>query len=247
MRAGWGAGLARGRGVAGLCAVLLLAAVGCAPPKAIRTYEFVTAYDRMTEEYDPLVSLVYLPEGVSLADYRAVVVGDFAAGVGWVEDREVAEAYGDFFRLVLKSELQQLDRFDVVTLRRDDPALNLVAADDVIEVEGMVTRFDFGCGWKRYFSFYLFFLDGGATDLQIEGRIRELGSHRLVAEFVDRRRHLANTPFGPNPHTFKDAFAMKVTAHATAECFASFLADRCEDCLPVTSAALAAADRAPET
>ena len=46
---------------------------------------------------------------------------------------------------------------------------------------------------------------------------------------------------------FQDAFAMKVTAHETAECLAEFLADSCEDLPVATAAALAAAATGHDT
>jgi len=42
-------------------------------------------------------------------------------------------------------------------------------------------------------------------------------------EFVDRRRHLGNTPFGPNPCTLNSDFVMKVTIKETATCFARLI------------------------
>ena len=124
---------------------------------------------------------------------------------------------------------ERVDLLNESDAKRFGP-IDLLGAQD--QVEGMITALDTGSGLMRYLSFFLWFLQSGATDFQIEGRITEAKSGRLVAEFVDRRRHLCNTPFGPNPHNFDDGYAMKITARATAECLAEFIQEGCESLPP---------------
>lgn len=213
----------------------VLAAAGCHYPPALKTYEDVATYERMTDRYDPLLSLVYVPRSTRLEDYRGIIIGDFDVGRHWVEAPQEAKGYARFFRVVLRRELLKLDRFDFISLTKDAQAPGAGDLDDALLVEGMITALDNGSGLMRYLSFFLWFLQSGATDFQIEGRITEAKSGRLVAEFVDRRRHLCNTPFGPNPHNFDDGYAMKITARATAECLAEFIQKGCES-LPAADA-----------
>jgi hypothetical protein len=107
-------------------------------------------------------------------------------------------------------------------------------------VEGKVTVFDMGNGWVRYFA-GLLFLGLGATDFQVEGRVTNYGTGELVMEFVDRRRHLANTPFGPNLKNLSDhTFAMKITELYSARSLAYLLSQ------PVEALALVDGDDTPE-
>jgi hypothetical protein len=204
--------------------LILLAAAGCHYPAPIQTYEYVTSYRRMSDRYDPTLSLAYAPEPTALGRYRGIVIGPVDVGEGWVEDREDAFGFATFFRVVLKSKLEALGKFDLVALGLEEcPEAGLVP-EQVLLMEGKITRFDMGSGFLRYLSFILVFLQAGATDLQIEGRLIEPMSGRLVLEFVDRRRHFCNTPFGPNPRNFEKGFAMRVTATETAQCLADFIA-----------------------
>ena len=194
--------------------VLLVAALsGCAYPRAVRTYEYVTSYDRMSEQYDPLVSLLYVPEQTAFAAYRGVIVGTVGVGDSYVESPDEAAGYTTFFRVALASELLKLHRFQFVGLDKDPASVPGGSLDGMLLVEGVITKFHMGSGALRYLSHFLM-LRLGATDLQIEGRITEAGSGRLVAEFVDRRHHLCNTPFGPDPRNFRKGYGMKVTARA---------------------------------
>ncbi|KPK65595.1 MAG: hypothetical protein AMK73_02565 [Planctomycetes bacterium SM23_32] len=214
---------------------LLLWGAGCHYPAPIQTYEYVTSYERMSDGYDPMLSLAYVPDATSFSRYRGIVVGDVGVGRGWIESREEALGFATFFRVILKSKLQQLGKFDIVAL--GPPGTDGVGplGDDVLLMEGMITRFHTGSGLLRYLSYMLIFLQAGATDLQIEGHLIEPESGRLVMEFVDRRRHFCNTPFGPNPRNFHKGFAMKVTATETAQCLTDFIAMHYEG-LPVIAA-----------
>ena len=218
---------------------LMLAALalsGCSFPSAIHTYECVTAYDRMSDEYDPQVSLVYVPQRTSLSKYRGIIVGDVAVGSVWIESPEEARAYARVLRLYLSSHLTRLAKFEYVGLDKGDgPSQPRKELGNTLLLEGMVTRFDMGSGFLRYLSGLLFFLQAGATDLQFEGRLTEANTGKLVIEFVDRRRHLANTPFGPNPLSLRNGYAMKVTARETASCLATFIGHAFDD-LPATCA-----------
>ncbi|NLW50392.1 MAG: hypothetical protein GXY85_06055 [Candidatus Brocadiaceae bacterium] len=208
-----------------LAAVPLSVAFGCHYPQALRTYEYVVTHERMSAAHEPLLSLVYVPRSVNLRDYRGIVIGEVGVGRHWVETPDAARQYAQLFRVLLRRELLEQNRFHFVSMDPDDPRIDAVPGkNDVLLFEGMITRLDEGSGVLRYLSFFLWFLQAGATDLQIEGRILEAESGRLVVEFVDRRRHLCNTPFGPNPKTIRDGYAMHVTAHLTAEALAEFIA-----------------------
>lgn len=208
--------------VLAVVAAFLVAAPGCSPPRPVRTYEYVTDYERMADAYEPLVSLLYVPDATALSPYRGVVVGDIQVGNHWVESPERAHGYATFFRVMLGRELSKLNKFDFVTLDKDYKGQDGSLAG-VLLLEGMITKFDMGSGLMRYMSYFLWLLQSGATDFQIEGRVTEAGSGALVLEFVDRRRHLGNTPFGPNPSNFKNGFTMRVTAKETAKCVARLM------------------------
>lgn len=212
---------------------------GCSYPKAVPTYEFVTAYDRMDDAYEPLLSLVYVARPTALSCYRGLIVGPVEVGEQWVESPAEARGYATFLRVVLRRELSALGKFDFVSLE-SDPETDGAPSAGALLVEGKITKFDTGSGTMRYFSYFLPFLQAGATDLQIEGRITEADTGRLVLEFVDRRRHLCNTPYGPNPSSFNDGFAMRVTARETARCLARFLEMGLEQMPPVALAGLEA-------
>jgi len=194
---------------------ILLTLLGCSYPKAVPSYEFLSSYERMTDEYDPLVSLVHAPADLDLSYYRVIDIGPVAVGEQSVNDPDAAQ-YATFFRLALRSALAGHREFKAVYMDGDlQPFLE--PGVKVLRLEGKITRFDMGSGWQRYF------FSTGATDFQIEGRLVDAVTGEIQLEFVDRRRHLGNTPFGPNPRTFKDEFVMKITIKQTAECFARFL------------------------
>jgi hypothetical protein len=211
-----------------LLAFLLLASAGCSAPQAVRTYEFIDAYDRMTDEYDPMVSLVYVPRPTSWGRYRGIAIGYVGVGHELVASPEDAIGYATFFRLALRQELLEAGQFEFVSLDPDLADIPEEERDEVLLFEGMVTKLDFGSGIKRYLSFFAWFLESGATDFQIEGRISNAGSGAMLAEFADRRRSLCNTPFGPNPKTLDAGYAMRQTAKDTAECLAQFIDMGCE-------------------
>ncbi len=216
-------------------AVGLLGAAGCGYPKAVPTYEFLTTYDRMDDSYEPLLSLVYVAQPTALNRYRGLIVGPVDVGEQWVESPAQARGYATYFRVVLRRELCDFGKFDFVSLDKDCEGKGASSAR-VLLLEGKITKFDMGSGTMRYFSYFIPFLQGGATDFQIEGRITEADTGRLVLEFVDRRRHLCNTPYGPNPSSFDGGFAMRVTAKETARCLAAFLKMGLEGMPPVALA-----------
>ncbi len=202
---------------------LLALACGCQVPRAVPSYEFLTRYDRMSDEHDPLVSLVYLPEPERLSDYGTLLIGEVSVGQGWVECQQEAAGYARMLRLVLQKELRTLDRFAHVTLDAASPESGDGQAPALL-LEGAITRFDTGSGWQRYFSYFLWFLQSGATDFQLEGRLTDARSGETLIEFVDRRRGIYNTAFGPNPRTFRGEFAMSLTVRDTARSLAAFIA-----------------------
>jgi len=198
-----------------LTAIALSGALtGCSYPQAVHTYQYVVHYDRMTDRFDPLVSLVYAPGPRVLADYDTLFIDDITVAKEAMEDPQQVALYALRFRCLLQSEIASLKKFRLVTL---DKSYRHPSTPGVLRLSGKVTVFKMGTGWLRYL------LSLGATDFQVEGRITDALSGELVMEFVDRRRHLGNTPFGPNPRTFSGDFVMKVTIKETATCLARFI------------------------
>ncbi len=206
-----------------LAAVVMLAGVaGCSFPQPVPSYEVITQYDRMSDKYEPMVSLVYSPLPLDLKDYRGVIVGPVKLGATWIQSEEDAARYATYYRVCLLKELTALKTFEKVTFE-DDPRDWGGSLQGVLRIDTTITRFYMGSGVLRYFSYFLFFLPSGATDLQIEGHITRADTGGLVCEFADRRRELGNTPWGPNPRNFHRTFAMTVTAAKTAAAFAAFV------------------------
>jgi len=197
-----------------LVVVAAAAATGCSYPKAERTYECVVNYQRMTDRFDPVASLVYMPPGKKLSDYDILFVDDITVGEYRIESPKEAPLYALKFRCTLKSQIAQQKQFDLVTL---DQKYGKGVRPNVLRLSGKVTVFDKGHGWMR------FFLSAGATDFQVEGRLTDEATGETVMEFVDRRRYLANTPFGPNPDTFDNDYVMRLTLKESAVCLANMI------------------------
>jgi hypothetical protein len=220
----------RAGGATGVCLLLTLiglllpTAQGCHYPPAVHTYDYVTDYERMSDGCDPLLSLVYVPEPVSFKDCREVVIGDIGVGEAWVDSPDEAVGYATLFRVALRNKLARLGRFETVSLDKEDADPANKPPPGTILVEGKLTMFDMGSGFLRYVSYFLWFVQSGATDFQVEGRVRDAATGKLLVEFADRRRYLCNTPFGPNPHNFERGYAMKVTVADAAQCLARFIA-----------------------
>jgi hypothetical protein len=207
----------------GVLALLVFGAQGCHYPPAVHTYEYLTDYERMSAAYDPLLSLVYVPQATTFRSCPGIIIGDIGIGDAWVDSPEEALGYATFFRVVLRNELLKLGRVGFVSLDKDEGDLKGHAREGTLLVEGRITKFDMGSGLLRYLSYFLWFVEAGATDFQIEGRITDAATGKLVLEFVDRRRHLCNTPFGPNLHNFDKGYAMNVTTTESARCIAGFI------------------------
>ena len=211
-----------------LWSVLLLlgasvAMQGCGSyPRPVHTYEYLINYERMTAQYDPQVSLVYLPDSGAFKRCRGIVVGEIGVGERWVEDRQRAAAFSTLLRCMLVQDLARLRKFDFVA--RDGSRATLGGASGpVYRIDGMITRFDMGSGWARYLGYFVF-LQAGATDLQLAGRVTDAATGELIMEFVDRRRHLGNTSWGPGLCNLTNSeFVMKVTAKQMSECLARFI------------------------
>jgi hypothetical protein len=220
--------------IAALACVAIMLCTGCGTPDAVRTNEFITDQERMTPA-DPLLSLVYLPDLGHLTLAEGIVIGSLAVGGERIEDPEQARVHTNLFRVMLFHELQKADaqvkesgERGFRTIRREPPAHWERLPRRTLRLDGHVSVFDMGSGSLRYFG-GLLFLGLGATDFQIEGRLTDRATGEVVMEFVDRRRHLGNTPFGPNTKNLSDStFAMKVTALHTARSLAYMLAQPVE-------------------
>jgi hypothetical protein len=212
--------------LAAVACVAMLCTAGCSPPKALRTYQFVADYQRM-EDRDPLVSLLYLPRPDEVQHADTIVIGDIGVGGPAVEDPDVAVYYANLYRIMLSNELKEQAgpyRFADVLLARPVGGRRPRTPGTLV-LDGQVTVFDMGSGLARFLG-GLLFLQTGATDLQVEGRLTDLATGRTVMEFADRRRHLGNTAFGPNPKNLTDhTFAMKITALYSARSLAMLLVD----------------------
>jgi len=203
----------------GALAALAMLQAGCSFPKPIRTYEFILHHDRMSDRFEPVVSLVYIAENVDLMRYQDLLIDPVTVGEEWVEDRPQAARYATYFRALLRKMLVESGRFHVVTLD-----LGEALPTPTLRLEAMVTKFDFGSGKLRYWGWFLpFFGSKAASDFQIEGRLSDAESGAVIIEFIDRRRHLGNTPFGPNPKTFRDDFVMKHTVRETVRAISVFI------------------------
>lgn len=199
-----------------LC-VAVAAASGCSYPPALHTYAFLLDYERMSDRCDPLVSLVYAPGEKTLENYRIFFIDEITVAEQGIESQETAEKFALRFRYLLRNKLMKSGKFDLVTLEAADLA-GQGAGMPAARLEGMVTRFDMGSGWRRYF------FSQGATDFQIEGRLTDAASGDLIMEFADRRRELGNS-FGPSPKTFDKVLVMKVTVTKTVDCLVKFLSE----------------------
>jgi hypothetical protein len=205
-------------------AATLLAAAGCSStyPKAEQTYEFLARYDRMSNQHEPLLSLVYLPDCRALRDCTGIVVGQVEVGSHRVAERDKARRFALILRHLLQIKLRKLKEFDFVALEMDEEAGG-AANGPVYRLDSMITKFEMGSSWKRYWSWYIL-MQAGATDLQIEGRVTDAQTGKVIMEFADRRRHLGNTPWGPNPRNLRSKdFAMKQTVMETADCLSRFI------------------------
>ncbi len=201
-----------------MCLIVAALLPGCRHPSVVPTYEYHHRYESMSDQYDPPVSLVLLKPGADLGSYTDIVVGEFTTGREWVRDAEMASQYaGIFFRKVLARELVESGHFYVLF----GPEYR--AGYPTAVIEGKITVFDTGSGLGRFLSPYLFFLQSAATDLQVEGRLRDAQSGDIVLEFADRRRFLGRTPWGPTFQTLNDDWAMKQTCMLTAGALADLL------------------------
>jgi len=219
--------------LAALTACLVVLA-GCGSyPKAVHTYEYLLNYDRMSEENDPLVSLVYLPDPHAFKHCAGITVGEITMGEGAAAACEDPDRYTMLMRALLVIRLTDCERFDTVGLDTGEPRPPH-GERPLYRLEGMITRFNHGSGWRRYWSWFVF-ASGGATDVQFEGCIRNVDSGELVMEFADRRRFVGHTPWGPDPRTNGGEFAMNMTMQQMAAGFAHFI-ETAHDGLVVTTA-----------
>ncbi len=194
------------------CCAISLVLAGCTTPSVVTTYEYHHRYDRMSDRYDPPVSLVHIEPGADLGAYQVIVVGEFTVGREWVNDPEKASHYGNtYLRQVLAKELLESGHFYVSLDPFFRPALPTAV------LEGKITVFDTGSGLSRFLSPYLFFIQSAsAVDLQLEGRLRDAHSGDILLEFADRRQFLGRTPWGPTLKTFNDDWSMKQTIILTS-------------------------------
>ena len=198
--------------------------VGCGSvPKPVRTYGQVVNYDRMTNEYDPKVSLVYSSGEHTLDEYQTLYIDNFQVQSGdLVKKYKEARLYGLRLRYTLKEEISERNVFQTVSVNEQ---YRNTDRSGVLRMEPEITIYNKGSGWQRFFFWT------GATDFQIECRLVDAATGDVVMELVDRRRFLAHTPWGPNPDTFYDDYVMRLTLKETAVCLADFLKNA-QDGLP---------------
>jgi hypothetical protein len=222
-----------------LCGFLVY---GCSYPDPIHTYDYLNRYDRMTDEYEPALSLVYIVPGASLDTYDAIVVGTVEPGEHWIPDPEMVTGYCTFFRHTLARELVERADFQHISL---DPEYE--GDYKTLEITAKITLFKTGSGIMRFLSPILPFLQkAGATDMQIEGRIYDQGTGEVLVEFVDRRRMLGNTPWGPTWKTMDDEWVMKQTLWGSARSIAHFIAGTDDEVNPPGEAPARSGEATPE-
>lgn len=191
-------------------------AAGCGSvPKPKRTYGNVVDYDRMTNHYDPMVSLVYSSGDHTLNEYDTLYIDSCQVeDSDLVKDYNEARQYGLWLRYTIVEAIRNReDTFRRVTA---DSRFRSRREDGLLVMKPKITVYDKGSGWKRYL------LWSGASDLQVECKLVDAASGEVVMELVDRRRFVANTPWGPNPDTIDDNWVMELTLKETAEGLANF-------------------------
>ena len=206
------------KALAVLCVTMAaLVATGCGSvPKPKHTYGNVIDYERMTDHYDPTVSLVYSSGEHTLDEYHTLYIDGFKVQRGeLVEDYKEARHRGLELRYTIIDELRQ--REDVFRTVTADDRYASTSESGVLVMKPKITIYDTGSGWKRYF-----FISSGSTDFQVECKLVDAATGETVMELVDRRRFLGNTPWGPNPDALEDQFVMNLTLKETAVCLADF-------------------------
>lgn len=193
--------------VAGVLALMIgLGMTGCGTHNVatMKTYELVTNYDRMTSVYEPKVSLVYVAPDARLDAYKTIVIKPVEVSGVWVQDGEQAELFRPYVEQKLKDALLGTKTFDRVVM---DPEYLRLAShrEKIVVLEAVITRLDRGNGTARYF------LQLGATDFQIEGRLVDAWSGETVMEFAERRRELGEKPWDPSVKAFDNEFTLKRT------------------------------------
>ncbi len=198
--------------------VAVLAATGCGSvPKPKHTYGNVVDYERMTDHYDPMVSLVYSSGEHTLDEYHTLYIDGFEVQRGdLVEDYKKARHEGLRLRYTIIDELRQ--REDVFRTVTADDRYASIDKPGLLVMKPKITVYETGSGWKRYF-----YMSSGASDFQFECKLVDAATGETVMELVDRRRFLGNTPWGPNPDALEDQFVMDLTLKQTAVSLANFL------------------------
>jgi hypothetical protein len=186
---------------------------------AMKTYELITDYDRMSAVYEPGVSLVYVsPEAKKLGEYDTLVIRRVDMSRIWVERNEKTDVYRPFVAEQIGTALAKDQVFAKVVT---DPAyLNVARPEEkVLVMDAVITRLESGNGTAR------FFLQTGATDFQIEGRVRDAATGRTVVEFVERCREIDKNPSQPSAKTLDADYALKRTIRKVATSVSRLLLD----------------------
>jgi len=177
---------------------------------AMKTYELVTNYDRMSSNYEPKVSLVYLSPDAVLGNYKTLVISPVKVSGIWVEQDEKMELFRPYINEQLRDSIMKGKAFKNVVV---DPQYIKVSdpAEKIIVLETVVTKLQRGNGTARYF------LQLGATDFQIEGRLVDARTQRVLMEFAERRRSLGESPLEPSVKTFNSEYTLKETIKTVTE------------------------------
>lgn len=191
-------------GLAALVVLSLLAGCRTQNVAAMKTYELITDYDRMTSTYEPDISLVYVAPDAQLGGYDTLVVNRLDVSRVWVEKSERTDVYRPYVTDQITRALLSEKAFKKVV---QDPQYMSVPRPDekIVVLDAVITRMEVGNGTARYF------LQLGATDFQIEGRFRDPQTGKTLLEFVERRREIDQNPSNPTAKTLDADYALKRT------------------------------------
>jgi len=182
-----------------ICIALLCLAtlVGCGGPYVMST-GVLPNYARLHDNTDmsdvPGHARSYSASDFLLSDYDVLYVSKVQHGGRVKTPPEDFEHYGEFLVDRMLNGLRKLNKFDILTT--DAQFLDSKRYGDlrVVTLEMFITHLSEGSGMLRYFVGF----DAGRVDVQIEGRVVDAQTGRVLMEFADRRRFAGVTSSGFN-------------------------------------------------